>query len=86
MLTIRLYLQEYNYYHYFINERKSLIGYNTFLLVLQDHTEFTLIFMATYFLQDALLHAIKEEYVEAVELLLQWEEQNHVPGEPYVSQ
>ncbi|GBP17798.1 Transient receptor potential protein [Eumeta japonica] len=34
-------------------------------------------------LQDALLHAIKEEYVEAVELLLQWEEQNHVPGDPY---
>ncbi|XP_049878328.1 transient receptor potential protein [Pectinophora gossypiella] len=33
--------------------------------------------------KDALLHAIKEEYVEAVELLLQWEEQNHVPGEPY---
>ncbi|XP_046971020.1 transient receptor potential protein [Vanessa cardui] len=33
--------------------------------------------------KDALLHAIKEEYVEAVELLLQWEEENHVPGEPY---
>ncbi|XP_050551804.1 transient receptor potential protein isoform X2 [Spodoptera frugiperda] len=33
--------------------------------------------------KDALLHAIKEEYVEAVELLLQWEEDNHVPGEPY---
>lgn len=35
--------------------------------------------------QDALLHAIKEEYVEAVETLLLWEEENHVPGEPYVS-
>lgn len=34
--------------------------------------------------QDALLHAIKEEYVEAVELLLQWEEEHHVSGEPYV--
>ncbi|XP_053616411.1 transient receptor potential protein isoform X2 [Plodia interpunctella] len=33
--------------------------------------------------KDALLHAIKEEYVEAVELLLQWEEEHHVPGEPY---
>ncbi|CAH0718988.1 unnamed protein product, partial [Brenthis ino] len=33
--------------------------------------------------KDALLHAIKEEYVEAVELLLQWEEETHVPGEPY---
>lgn len=35
--------------------------------------------------KDALLHAIKEEYVEAVELLLEWEEKIHVPGEPYVS-
>lgn len=35
--------------------------------------------------QDALLHSIKEEYVEAVELLLQWEEEHHIPGEPYVS-
>lgn len=33
--------------------------------------------------KDALLHAIKEEYVEAVETLLQWEEENHVPGKPY---
>ncbi|KAL0829971.1 hypothetical protein ABMA28_003435 [Loxostege sticticalis] len=33
--------------------------------------------------KDALLHAIKEEYVEAVELLLQWEEDHHVPGDPY---
>ncbi|CAF4762491.1 unnamed protein product [Pieris macdunnoughi] len=33
--------------------------------------------------KDALLHAIKEEYVEAVEMLLQWEEEHHVPGEPY---
>jgi transient receptor potential cation channel subfamily C len=37
------------------------------------------------FLQDALLHAIKEEYVEGVEILLVWEEQNHKPGQPYVS-
>jgi hypothetical protein len=36
-------------------------------------------------LQDALLHAIKEEYVEAVEVLLEWEEQNHKPGERYVN-
>lgn len=33
--------------------------------------------------KDALLHAIKEEYVEAVETLLQWEEEHHVPGTPY---
>ncbi|XP_062537580.1 transient receptor potential protein [Armigeres subalbatus] len=33
--------------------------------------------------QDALLHAIKEEYVEAVETLLLWEEENHIPGMPY---
>lgn len=33
--------------------------------------------------KDALLHAIKEEYVEAVETLLQWEEENHVAGDPY---
>lgn len=33
--------------------------------------------------KDALLHAIKEEYVEAVETLLQWEEQHHVAGTPY---
>lgn len=36
--------------------------------------------------QDALLHAIKEEYVEAVEILLQHEEKTHVAGQPYVSQ
>jgi transient receptor potential cation channel subfamily C protein 4 len=33
--------------------------------------------------KDALLHAIKEEYVEAVETLLHWEEEHHQPGEPY---
>ncbi|XP_030371662.1 transient receptor potential protein [Scaptodrosophila lebanonensis] len=32
---------------------------------------------------DALLHAISEEYVEAVEELLQWEETNHKDGQPY---
>ncbi|KAH8241249.1 hypothetical protein KR032_004973 [Drosophila birchii] len=32
---------------------------------------------------DALLHAISEEYVEAVEELLQWEENNHKEGQPY---
>jgi hypothetical protein len=35
--------------------------------------------------QDALLHAIKEEYVEAVEILLEQEEKIHQPGQPYVS-
>lgn len=35
--------------------------------------------------QDALLHAIDEDYVEGVEVLLQWEEKTHTPGEPYVS-
>lgn len=34
---------------------------------------------------DALLHAISEDYVEAVELLLEWEEKHHKEGEPYVS-
>lgn len=33
---------------------------------------------------DALLHAISEEYVEAVETLLYHEENTHKPGEPYV--
>lgn len=35
--------------------------------------------------KDGLLHAISEEYVEAVEALLKWEEETHVQGEPYVS-
>ena len=35
--------------------------------------------------KDALLHAISEEYVEAVELLLEHEEINHIPGDPHVS-
>lgn len=35
--------------------------------------------------KDALLHAISEEYVEAVETLLYYEETNHEPGKPYVS-
>ncbi len=34
--------------------------------------------------KDALLHAINEEYVEAVEMLLEHEETIHVPGEPHV--
>lgn len=34
--------------------------------------------------KDALLHAISEEYVEAVELLLLHEETHHEPGQPYV--
>lgn len=33
---------------------------------------------------DGLLHAISEDYVEAVELLLEWEEKNHKEGNPYV--
>ena len=33
--------------------------------------------------KDALLLAISEEYVEGVELLLQYEERNHEPGTPY---
>lgn len=35
-------------------------------------------------INDALLHAISEEYVEAVELLLLHEETHHQPGQPYV--
>ena len=35
--------------------------------------------------KDALLHAINEEYVEAVEVLLEQEEQVHKLGEPHVS-
>ena len=34
---------------------------------------------------DGLLHAISENYVEAVELLLEWEEKHHKEGTPYVS-
>ncbi len=34
---------------------------------------------------DALLHAINEDFVEAVELLLDWEETHHKDGMPYVS-
>ncbi|CAH1959080.1 unnamed protein product [Acanthoscelides obtectus] len=33
--------------------------------------------------KDGVLHAIKEEYVEAVELLLNHEEEFHKPGQPY---
>lgn len=33
---------------------------------------------------DALLHAISEEYVEAVELLIHHEETTHDEGKPYV--
>lgn len=33
--------------------------------------------------QDSLLHAIAEQYVEAVEILLEWEEKTHVTGQPY---
>ncbi|CAG2069492.1 unnamed protein product [Timema podura] len=29
------------------------------------------------------MHAIREQYVEAVEILLAWEEHYHVPGDPY---
>lgn len=35
--------------------------------------------------KDALLHAISEEFVEAVEVLLDHEETIHKPGEPHVS-
>ncbi|KAF5272566.1 hypothetical protein FQR65_LT04905 [Abscondita terminalis] len=33
--------------------------------------------------KDSLLHAIKEEFVEAVEVLLEWEEKHSKPGQPY---
>ena len=36
--------------------------------------------------KDALLHAIEEEYVEGVEVLLDFEESHHQPGMSYVSQ
>lgn len=36
--------------------------------------------------RDALLHAINEEYVEAVEVLLEHEENIHEEGELHVSQ
>ena len=35
--------------------------------------------------KDALLHAINEEFVEAVEVLLDHEESIHAEGEPWVS-
>jgi hypothetical protein len=34
--------------------------------------------------KDALLHAISEDYVEAVEVLLDYEEVHHKPGDLYV--
>lgn len=37
-------------------------------------------------MKDALLHAINEEFVEAVELLLDNEDQIHIEGQPHVSQ
>jgi transient receptor potential cation channel subfamily C member 4 len=36
-------------------------------------------------LKDALLEAIREQYVEGVEALLDWEEKIHKPGDLYVS-
>jgi transient receptor potential cation channel subfamily C len=36
-------------------------------------------------MKDALLHAINEEFVEAVELLLDHEDNIHIPGQPHVS-
>lgn len=36
-------------------------------------------------MKDALLHAINEEFVEAVELLLDHEETIHVVAQPHVS-
>lgn len=44
-----------------------------------------MIYNFRFSLQDGLLHAIKEEYVEAVEILLEWEEKTHKPGQPYVN-
>jgi hypothetical protein len=35
--------------------------------------------------KDALLHAIHEEYVEAVDVLLEYEDTIHKEGEPHVS-
>lgn len=35
-------------------------------------------------MKDALLHAINEEFVEAVELLLDQEQSIHTPGTPHV--
>lgn len=43
----------------------------------------TLLLEAGIQVKDALLHAIKEEYIEAVDTLLQWEEENHNAGDPY---
>ncbi len=37
-------------------------------------------------MKDALLHAINEEFVEAVELLLDQESVTHTPGTPHVSE
>ena len=35
-------------------------------------------------MRDSLLHAINEEFVEAVELLLEHENRIYIPGTPYV--
>lgn len=61
-----------NYLHYAASEPRKSVGRLT-----ENHN--------SRVLQDALLHAIKEEYVEAVEILLEWEEKIHKPGQPYVS-
>ena len=36
-----------------------------------------------FFIQDSLLVAIREDYVDGVETLLRFEEENHKPGQPY---
>lgn len=59
------------------------------LTVFRHHNVFFGVCIVYYYFflfpQDSLLHAIKEEYVEAVEILLEWEERIHQPGQPYVS-
>ncbi|OTF80222.1 transient receptor potential-gamma protein-like protein [Euroglyphus maynei] len=42
-----------------------------------------LLLMAGVEMKDALLHAINEDFVEAVELLLDHEDQIHIPGQPH---
>lgn len=53
------------------------------MMVVLLHTVKRCFFLMQIF-KDALLHAIDEEYVEAVETLLYWEEDHHESGQPYV--
>ncbi|CAM1302717.1 TRPC1 (predicted) [Pycnogonum litorale] len=61
------------------------IGRSALLMAIDNENlkMFELLIEARVDTRDALLHAINEQYVEAVEVLLHHEEENHQPGEPH---